>query len=394
MQDGSDAVSDWPLLNALLNTASGATWVSLHHGGGVGMGYSQHAGMVIVADGTPEAAARLERVLWNDPATGVMRHADAGYEIAKDWARRAGPEPAVAGGLRWPRRCSIGAPAADPGRPARACWPAPCAVELTEDAWRRRRGRRADHRRHRRRATRSSTASTPASACWPTPASRATTWRRCSATWCSATPPASAPLLPDADRAPDPGAEDRLAGARRLGHPAAPPWRRSRPCSSTRSIPPSRPRARSAPRATWRRWPTCPPCCSASARPRSAARVVPAAEGLRQGRPEAPGARRPRKAWRCSTAPRSPPPSRSLACSPPRTCSPPAIVAGALSHRRAEGLRHPLRPAHPRPARPARPDRRGHGAAHPDGRQRDPREPPRTTAPRCRTPIRCAASRR
>jgi urocanate hydratase len=77
MLDGSDAVSDWPLLNALLNTASGATWVSLHHGGGVGMGYSQHAGMVIVADGTPEAARRLERVLWNDPSTGVMRHADA-----------------------------------------------------------------------------------------------------------------------------------------------------------------------------------------------------------------------------------------------------------------------------------------------------------------------------
>jgi urocanate hydratase len=90
MKDGSDAVSDWPLLNALLNTASGATWVSLHHGGGVGMGFSQHAGMVIVADGTPDAARRLERVLWNDPATGVMRHADAGYEPAIDWARRQG----------------------------------------------------------------------------------------------------------------------------------------------------------------------------------------------------------------------------------------------------------------------------------------------------------------
>ncbi|HVL23896.1 MAG TPA: urocanate hydratase [Thermomicrobiales bacterium] len=82
MRDGSDAVSDWPLLNALLNTASGATWVSLHHGGGVGMGFSQHAGMVIVCDGTPEAAARIGRVLWNDPATGVMRHADAGYAEA------------------------------------------------------------------------------------------------------------------------------------------------------------------------------------------------------------------------------------------------------------------------------------------------------------------------
>jgi len=90
MKDGSDAVSDWPLLNALLNTASGATWVSLHHGGGVGMGYSQHSGVVIVADGTPEAAARLGRVLWNDPGTGVMRHADAGYDIAVDCAREKG----------------------------------------------------------------------------------------------------------------------------------------------------------------------------------------------------------------------------------------------------------------------------------------------------------------
>ena len=90
MRDGSDAVSDWPLLNALLNTASGATWVSLHHGGGVGMGFSQHAGMVIVADGTPEAARRIGRVLWNDPATGVMRHADAGYDIARDCARARG----------------------------------------------------------------------------------------------------------------------------------------------------------------------------------------------------------------------------------------------------------------------------------------------------------------
>ena len=90
MKDGSDAVSDWPLLNALLNTASGATWVSLHHGGGVGMGFSQHAGMVIVADGSEDAARRLERVLWNDPASGVMRHADAGYEIARDCAKEHG----------------------------------------------------------------------------------------------------------------------------------------------------------------------------------------------------------------------------------------------------------------------------------------------------------------
>ena len=90
MQDGSDAVSDWPLLNALLNTAGGATWVSLHHGGGVGMGYSQHSGVVIVADGTDAAAKRLERVLWNDPGTGVMRHADAGYAIAKQCAQEQG----------------------------------------------------------------------------------------------------------------------------------------------------------------------------------------------------------------------------------------------------------------------------------------------------------------
>ncbi|MCT8990054.1 urocanate hydratase [Chelativorans sp. SCAU2101] len=88
MKDGSDAVSDWPLLNALLNCASGATWVSIHHGGGVGMGFSQHAGMVICADGTEAAARRLERVLWNDPATGVMRHADAGYEEALECARQ------------------------------------------------------------------------------------------------------------------------------------------------------------------------------------------------------------------------------------------------------------------------------------------------------------------
>jgi urocanate hydratase len=90
MRDGSDAVSDWPLLNAMTNVASGATWVSLHHGGGVGMGFSQHAGVVIVADGTPEAARRLERVLWNDPASGVMRHADAGYEIAIESAKEHG----------------------------------------------------------------------------------------------------------------------------------------------------------------------------------------------------------------------------------------------------------------------------------------------------------------
>jgi urocanate hydratase len=96
MKDGSDAVSDWPMLNALLNCASGATWVSIHHGGGVGMGYSQHAGQVIVADGSAEAAKRLERVLWNDPATGVMRHADAGYAMAVECAKERGLDlPAI-----------------------------------------------------------------------------------------------------------------------------------------------------------------------------------------------------------------------------------------------------------------------------------------------------------
>jgi len=88
MRDGSDAIADWPILNALLNTASGATWVSVHHGGGVGIGYSIHAGMVVVADGTADAARRLERVLTTDPGTGIMRHADAGYPEALDAARR------------------------------------------------------------------------------------------------------------------------------------------------------------------------------------------------------------------------------------------------------------------------------------------------------------------
>ena len=90
MRDGSDAIADWPILNALLNTAAGATWVSFHHGGGVGIGYSLHAGMVVVADGTPEAAARLERVLTTDPGMGVLRHADAGYERALEIADQRG----------------------------------------------------------------------------------------------------------------------------------------------------------------------------------------------------------------------------------------------------------------------------------------------------------------
>jgi len=90
MRDGSDAVSDWPILNALINSVGGATWVSFHHGGGVGIGYSQHAGMVIVADGTPQAAIRLERVLTTDPGTGIMRHADAGYPEAIQAAKKYG----------------------------------------------------------------------------------------------------------------------------------------------------------------------------------------------------------------------------------------------------------------------------------------------------------------
>jgi urocanate hydratase len=90
MRDGSDAIADWPILNALLNTACGASWVSVHHGGGVGIGYSIHAGMVVVADGTPQAARRLERVLTADPGTGIMRHADAGYSEAIEAARRRG----------------------------------------------------------------------------------------------------------------------------------------------------------------------------------------------------------------------------------------------------------------------------------------------------------------
>ncbi len=90
MLDGSDAIADWPILNALVNTAGGASWVSLHHGGGVGMGFSIHAGMVIVADGTGDAEQRLKRVLRNDPGMGVIRHADAGYDVAKDTLRKNG----------------------------------------------------------------------------------------------------------------------------------------------------------------------------------------------------------------------------------------------------------------------------------------------------------------
>jgi urocanate hydratase len=98
MRDGSDAIADWPVLNALLNTSAGATWVSVHHGGGVGIGYSLHAGMVIVADGTREADEKLERVLTCDPGLGVVRHADAGYEEAIDTARRHGIDMPAAGG--------------------------------------------------------------------------------------------------------------------------------------------------------------------------------------------------------------------------------------------------------------------------------------------------------
>jgi urocanate hydratase len=99
MADGSDAIADWPVLNALLNTACGATWVAVHHGGGVGIGYSLHAGMVVVADGTPAAARRLERVLTADPGTGIVRHADAGYDRAREVARERGVKIP---GLTWP----------------------------------------------------------------------------------------------------------------------------------------------------------------------------------------------------------------------------------------------------------------------------------------------------
>ena len=117
MKDGSDAVSDWPLLNALLNCASGATWVSIHHGGGVGMGYSQHAGMVIVCDGTPEAARRIERVLWNDPASG--RHAPRRCRLRRRRRLRAPPQPQPAE----PRLAGrVAAPFAFPGDK----WQAPC----------------------------------------------------------------------------------------------------------------------------------------------------------------------------------------------------------------------------------------------------------------------------
>ena len=119
MLDGSDAVSDWPLLNALLNTAGGATWVSLHHGGGVGMGYSQHAGVVIVADGSDAAASRIERVLWNDPATGVMRHADAGYADAVDCAREQGLNLPMLRQDVGPSPSAGSAPAEGPGASAR-----------------------------------------------------------------------------------------------------------------------------------------------------------------------------------------------------------------------------------------------------------------------------------
>ena len=102
MRDGSDAIGDWPILNALTNVASGATWVSVHHGGGVGIGYSLHAGMVVVADGTPDAAKRLERVLTNDPGMGVIRHVDAGYERAVEHAKELGPQIPI-----WPKETGM-----------------------------------------------------------------------------------------------------------------------------------------------------------------------------------------------------------------------------------------------------------------------------------------------
>ena len=126
MKDGTDAVSDWPLLNALLNTAGGATWVSLHHGGGVGMGYSQHAGVVIVCDGSDAAAKRIERVLWNDPATGVMRHADAGYEIADRVRARAEARTCRCSTAAEAAITALPGPAPADDRPHRSALPEPC----------------------------------------------------------------------------------------------------------------------------------------------------------------------------------------------------------------------------------------------------------------------------
>ena len=182
-------MSDWPLLNALLNTAGGATWVSIHHGGGVGMGYSQHAGVVIVCDGTEAAGRRMKRVLWNDPGTGVMRHADAGYPIAIDCAREQGLDlPMIAGPNKVGRtlvteavelragHLTLAAPAADfprsRGAVARPGRPRP----------HRRRG--GSGRQDRRRPAMPLTASTPASVCWHKPAFRTISSRCCRETSC------------------------------------------------------------------------------------------------------------------------------------------------------------------------------------------------------------------
>ena len=193
MRDGSDAVSDWPLLNALLNTASGATWVSIHHGGGVGMGYSQHAGVVIVCDGTEAAARRLRRVLWNDPASGVMRHADAGYQTrhrlrARARSRSADDRAAVAHvstELEVRAGSLDAAPAAADLRGAGGAAPGRSRPRAH------RRGRADRWTRSWRRAKRP-TASTRDSACLPRPVSPMTSSRSCSAICCYRTPRASA----------------------------------------------------------------------------------------------------------------------------------------------------------------------------------------------------------
>ena len=249
MKDGSDAVTDWPLLNALLNTAGGATWVSLHHGGGVGMGYSQHAGVVIVCDGTDAAAKRIERVLWNDPGTGVMRHADAGYDVAVACAREQGLNLPMIGGL------IVLHP---PGH-------------LTLDEL------QAVHARRRRAGDRRS--ALPPSR--PVPP------------WCGAPPKATRPVygvntgfgklastrISEADlatlqlnliRSHSVGVGEPLAPpvvrlmlalkavslARGSLRRAARSSTRCWPCTTPASCPTCRARARSAPRATWRRWRT------------------------------------------------------------------------------------------------------------------------------------------
>jgi urocanate hydratase len=236
MRDGSDAVSDWPLLNALLNTASGATWVSIHHGGGVGMGFSQHAGVVIVCDGSEAAARRIARVLWNDPATGVMRHADAGYEIAIECARAAGTEPADDRARLSPcRRPWRSGPARLSLANLRRIYEQPLRCVSTAG-----RRSRASPRRLRWSTPSSPpatppTASTPASDCWPKRASRPSNWRCCSAI-CALACRGRRSGAAGCGGAAHPGAQDQCAGARALRHQPGIDRCAAGACSRMRSI--------------------------------------------------------------------------------------------------------------------------------------------------------------